>query len=121
MRIDELRHQLAETDAEWSVLDAQFGPAGVGGLSLFDVQRKELLSACALDFRTAQQQAGVKTTEGAVDEAAHSDPRYVSAIRLAVGTRERYARLAAKRAALKGELRIEEAREIAMPGYRVAT
>ena len=75
------RERLVEEAAELRALHGSFG--------LFDARRKTELAAIKMSLRARSQRDKMRVTEGALDDAAHADPRYVEFVTQATIDRAR--------------------------------
>jgi hypothetical protein len=112
VRTDEIRAEIASILAEWVSGAALYEPAGVMGLTMFDCQRKVLLSQIgALIIENTAKNGEKLPTEKVFEALTHSQPDYVAFIEQSIAERKRYLELNARMGALRGELALAEMRE----------
>jgi hypothetical protein len=97
--IEELLHERQEAVEQVADLRARHGPFGTWG-----DHRKSVLSTIKMRLRAELQRDGGKSTEGALEDAAHADPGYMGLIITATQERSRLTLLEAKVEAIDAEI-----------------
>lgn len=97
---------------DWALGAAMFEPTGVGGLTMFDCLRKNMLSHIGMTIIETAEEKGLKLpTEKQFDAMTHSQPKYSEFIEINLELRKRYILLNARMSELKNELALAETSE----------
>lgn len=110
--VEEIQADIAAIAEDWAAGVAMYEPTGVGGLTMFDCFRKNLLSKIGMTVIETAEEKGVKLpTEKQFDAMTHSTTQYVDFIEKSFEARRRYIELNARMSALKNELALAEMHE----------
>lgn len=109
--ITEIQSDIDGLMPTWVRGAARFESAGVSGLTMFDCQRKVLLSQlAAAHLKDVEAAGGKQPTEKVLEAFTHSQPSYVAFIENAFDERVKYLECNAWMIQLRGELALAEVR-----------
>lgn len=109
--IEDIRADIAKIRSDWVTGAALYEPAGVSGLTMFDVQRKVLLSQLAIKVITEYAERNEKQpTEKVLEAHTHSAESYVKFVDEHIKGRTLYIDVNARMSELRSELAIAEMR-----------